>query len=47
VVVEKPFVPTAKEAEELVALAKEKGVLITVYQSLLYLFSLLPFSESF
>lgn len=33
VVVEKPFVPTAKEADELIALAKEKGRWITVYQN--------------
>ena len=33
VVVEKPFTPTSKEADVLIALAKEKGKLITVYQS--------------
>ena len=33
VVVEKPFVPTAKEAEELIALSKEKGRWVTVYQN--------------
>lgn len=33
VVVEKPFVPTAKEAEELIAIAKDKGRLLTVYQN--------------
>jgi scyllo-inositol 2-dehydrogenase (NADP+) len=32
VVVDKPFAPTLKEAEELVRLAKERGRLITVYQ---------------
>jgi predicted dehydrogenase len=33
VVVEKPFTPTSVEAEELVALAKKQGVLLTVYQN--------------
>jgi len=33
VVVEKPFTPTHKEAEELVALAKQQGKLLAVYQS--------------
>ncbi|KAI9673253.1 MAG: hypothetical protein M1829_004318 [Trizodia sp. TS-e1964] len=33
VVVEKPFTPTSKEADELIALAEEKKLLITVYQS--------------
>jgi scyllo-inositol 2-dehydrogenase (NADP+) len=33
VVVEKPFTNTTKEADELIALAKEKGVLLTVYQN--------------
>jgi len=32
VVVDKPFAPTLKEAEELVRLAAERGLLITVYQ---------------
>src|SRR5438270_5558537 len=32
VVVDKPFAPTLKEAEELVRLAAERGRLITVYQ---------------
>jgi predicted dehydrogenase len=35
VVVEKPFTPTSKEADGLIALAKEKGKLITVYQSMI------------
>ena len=35
VVVEKPFVPTVKEADELIALSKAKGKLITVFQSTL------------
>ena len=33
VVVEKPFVPTAKEADDLVATAKKSGKLLTVYQN--------------
>ena len=33
VVVEKPFTPSHKEAEELIALAREKGRILTVYQS--------------
>ena len=33
VVVEKPFVPTHAEAEQLVALAREKGRSVAVYQS--------------
>ncbi|EXJ81161.1 oxidoreductase [Capronia epimyces CBS 606.96] len=33
VVVEKPFTPTAAEAQELTDLAKSQGVLITVYQN--------------
>lgn len=33
VVVEKPFVPTAKEADELVNIAKKSGKLLTVYQN--------------
>jgi predicted dehydrogenase len=33
VVVEKPFTKTSEEARELIALAKKKGVLLTVYQS--------------
>lgn len=33
VVVEKPFTPTHAEAEELIALAKERGRILTVYQS--------------
>ncbi|KAI9710816.1 MAG: hypothetical protein M1812_007364 [Candelaria pacifica] len=33
VVVEKPFTPTSKEADELVALAKEHNRLLTVYQN--------------
>lgn len=33
VVVEKPFTSTLKQAEELIALAKEKGLMITVYQN--------------
>ncbi|KAF2486093.1 hypothetical protein BDY17DRAFT_246404 [Neohortaea acidophila] len=33
VVVEKPFVPTSREADELIELAKTKGKLITVYQN--------------
>lgn len=32
VVVDKPFAPTLREAEQLVSLAKERGRLITVYQ---------------
>ena len=31
--VEKPFVPTSQEADELIALAKERGRLICVYQN--------------
>jgi predicted dehydrogenase len=34
VIVEKPFVPTSKEAYELDALAKEKGKLVAVFQSM-------------
>ncbi|KAL8869846.1 MAG: hypothetical protein Q9174_003958, partial [Haloplaca sp. 1 TL-2023] len=33
VIVEKPFVPTFKEADELIELAKKTGKLLTVYQS--------------
>jgi predicted dehydrogenase len=33
VVVEKPFTPTVKEANDLIALAKSKKLLLTVYQS--------------
>ena len=33
VVVEKPFTPTYKEAQELVELAKRQNRLLTVYQS--------------
>ncbi|NMO94473.1 oxidoreductase [Paenibacillus lemnae] len=33
VVVEKPFTVTASEAEDLIQLAKDKGVLLTVYQN--------------
>lgn len=33
IVVEKPFTQTLAEAQELVSLAKEKGVLLTVYQN--------------
>lgn len=33
VVVEKPFTPTHAEAEELIALAKQHGRILTVYQS--------------
>ena len=33
VVVEKPFVPTAKEADELISIAKKSGKLLTVYQN--------------
>ena len=33
VVVEKPFTQTSEEADNLLALAKEKGVILTVYQS--------------
>lgn len=33
VVVEKPFTPTHAEAEELIALAKKHGRILTVYQS--------------
>ena len=33
VVVEKPFTPTSREAYKLVALAKEKGKILTVYQN--------------
>ncbi|KAI9805181.1 MAG: hypothetical protein M1825_001017 [Sarcosagium campestre] len=33
VVVEKPFTPTTAEADELIALAKEKSRLLTVYQN--------------
>ena len=33
VVCEKPFTPTYKEAEELVALAEKQGKLLAVYQS--------------
>ena len=36
VVVEKPFVVTANEGEELVALAKEKGKILSVYQNRRY-----------
>ena len=37
VVVEKPFVPTHQEAAELVALARVRGALLTVYQSSCFL----------
>ena len=30
---EKPFAPTSKEADELIAIAKKKQRLLTVYQS--------------
>ncbi|KAK3936619.1 hypothetical protein QBC46DRAFT_321117 [Diplogelasinospora grovesii] len=33
VLVEKPFVPTSKEADELAALAREKGLVLCVYQN--------------
>jgi predicted dehydrogenase len=33
VVVEKPFVNTSAEADRLIALAKEKGKILTVFQS--------------
>jgi predicted dehydrogenase len=33
VVVEKPFTNTSAAAEELIALAKEKGKILTVFQS--------------
>lgn len=33
VVVEKPFTPTKKEADELIELAKTQDKLLTVYQS--------------
>lgn len=33
VVVEKPFTPTSKEAQELVALAKKQNKHLAVYQS--------------
>src|SRR6476646_7392291 len=33
VVVEKPFVVTVKEGEELIALAKEKSLVLSVYQN--------------
>jgi predicted dehydrogenase len=33
VVVEKPFVPTSAEADRLIALAKEKGKILTVFHS--------------
>ena len=33
VIVEKPFVPTSKEADELITLAKEKNKILTVYQN--------------
>ena len=33
VVVEKPFVPTVEEADELIAIAKKAGKLLTVYQN--------------
>ena len=33
VIVEKPFTPTHKEAEELIAIAKKHQRLLTVYQS--------------
>lgn len=36
IVVEKPFTVTAKEAEELDALAREKGLLLSVYQNRRY-----------
>lgn len=41
VVVEKPFVTTSAEADRLIALAKEKGVILTVFQSIVSLFLLL------
>jgi hypothetical protein len=33
VVVEKPFVTTSEKADELIALAKEKGKILTVFHS--------------
>src|SRR5215203_446137 len=36
VIVEKPFTPTVKEGEELIALAKEKNKLLSVYQNRRY-----------
>ena len=33
VVVEKPFVPTSREAEELIGIARKSGKLLTVYQN--------------
>ncbi|RAP73639.1 oxidoreductase [Paenibacillus montanisoli] len=36
VVVEKPFTPTAAEADELIALAKEKGLVLSVYHNRRY-----------
>ncbi|KAL8713700.1 MAG: hypothetical protein Q9220_002226 [cf. Caloplaca sp. 1 TL-2023] len=36
VMVEKPFVPTSKEADDLIALAKKYGKLLTVYQNRRY-----------
>ncbi|KAF3118204.1 hypothetical protein TWF569_003697 [Orbilia oligospora] len=36
VVVEKPFTPTAAEADKLIALAKEKGKVLTVFQNRRY-----------
>lgn len=38
VIVEKPFTPTYQEAEELIKLAKQKKVLLSVYQSSFYPF---------
>lgn len=34
VVCEKPFTPTSKEADELNAIAKQKGKLLAVFQSM-------------
>lgn len=33
VVVEKPFTSTTKQGEELIALAKKKGLMLSVYQN--------------
>ena len=33
VIVEKPFAPTSKECDELIAIAKKHQCLLTVYQS--------------
>jgi predicted dehydrogenase len=42
VVVEKPFTQTSEEADKLLALAKEKGVILTVYQSTFMICHLYP-----